>query len=129
MGMSGAGGREGGFTLLELLISMGLMAIALVSVFSLLAQDLEVQSEARFLTIAHSLLQDRLAQVQARERLSPGRVSGDLEEEAPGYSFMEEIEETEGTAGLWRVRVSVFHQGNRSSREVWAETVLYRPSI
>ena len=62
-------GKDHGFTLLEIVICLGLIALALMAVFHLQAQNLDLQSEAQFMTIATCLLQERLSQIQARETI------------------------------------------------------------
>jgi prepilin-type N-terminal cleavage/methylation domain-containing protein len=67
-----------GFTLLEVVISMGLITIALLAVFRLQAQNLDLQSEAQFITLANHLAQDRMSQIQAGDELTEGSSSGDF---------------------------------------------------
>ena len=73
--------QDEGFTLLEIVIALGLIAIALLAVFHLQAQNLDIQSEAQFMTIAKCLIQDRISQIECRDTLSEGKSSGEVGED------------------------------------------------
>jgi general secretion pathway protein I len=119
-------GRERGFTLLEIIICLGLIALVLVAVFHLQAQNLDLQSEAQFMTTATCLLQERLSQIQALEKIEEGQNTGDFGKEYPDYTYTQEVSEVPETATLYKVRVTVILERDKAHRDLWLETYLYR---
>ena len=76
-----------GFTLLEVLIAMAIMAIVLISVYRLHSQTLSMAAATRFYTQAPLLAQSIMAQL---ETISPSATtgdSGDFGEKYPGYGW------------------------------------------
>ena len=72
---------EAGFTLIELVVAMGLLAVALTAVYQLQGRNLDLHDEARFVTRATQLARARLADVAARSSLTEGEESGSFEED------------------------------------------------
>jgi len=115
-----------GFTLLETAISLFLVATALLAVFRLQAQNLDLQSEAYFMTVARLLVQDRMALIESAENLTEGSAGGDCGEDFPEFFYQAEIRKVQGGERLYQVRVSVFQEENRPARNLTMETYLYR---
>ena len=116
-----------GFTLLEIIICLGLIATALLAVFRLQAQNLDLQSESRFITFAHHLSQERFARIRSGDTLLPGSSSGDFGEDFPQYGYKEEIMEVPGVEDLFKVRLRIEIAGDVAARNYEVETYLYRP--
>ncbi len=76
-----------GFTLLEVLIAMAIMAIVLISVFRLHSQTLSMTTANRFYTQAPLLAQSKMAQLEATSSKSISGGSGDFGDNFPGYSW------------------------------------------
>ncbi len=119
--------QNSGFTLLEIVIALGLIATALMAVFRIQAQNLDLQSEAKFMTIANQLVQDRVARIQASTTLSEGTTSGDCGEDYPNYTYREEISEVPDMEDLYKVRLSVFLERDVVVKDLSLETYLFRP--
>lgn len=122
-------GKDHGFTLLEIIICLGLIALVLVAVFHLQAQNLDLQSEAQFMTTATCLLQERLSQIQAQEKIEEGTNSGDFGKDYPDYAYKQEVSEVPDTETLYKVRVAVILERDKARRDLWLETYLYRQKI
>jgi len=76
-----------GFTLLEVMIAMAIIAIALVAVFGSQSQSVSLASEAKFNTTAALLAQSKMAEI---ETLNPKDLisgSGDFGEDFPDYHW------------------------------------------
>ena len=121
--------KDHGFTLLEIIICLGLIALVLVAVFHLQAQNLDLQSEAQFMTTATCLLQERLSQIQASETIEEGKTSGDFGKDHPEYTYTQEVSEVPDTETLYKVRVAVILERDKARRDLWLETYLYRQKI
>ncbi|MFO7461626.1 MAG: type II secretion system protein [Desulfatiglandales bacterium] len=118
--------KDEGFTLLEIIISLGLIAVALLVVFHLQAQNLDLQSEAQFMTIAKGLLQDRMSQIASRETLSDGTSTGEAGEDFPDFTYREEISEVPDLENLFKVKVWIILERENARKDLWLETHLYR---
>jgi type II secretion system protein I len=118
--------RNDGFTLLEVLVSLAIMTIALLAVFRLQAQNLDLQSEAYFLTLANQLGQQRMAEIEAQPDLREGQSSGDFGEVHPTFRYEEEIARVSGGKYLWNVRLLIREEGDLAMRRILLETRVYR---
>ena len=116
-----------GFTLLEVLVSVAILAIVLIAVFRMHAQSISMHSTARFHTTAPLLLQAKLTDLKSTPLADLAGDAGDFGEHYPGYTWrfsMEDIEaDTLGTVAerLKKITVVVaFGEGRyRYEREVY----------
>ncbi len=76
-----------GFTLLEVMVAMAVMAIVLVSVYRMHSQTLTMNTAARFYTQAPLLAQKKMAEVTTTSSGIFASDSGDFGESYPGYSW------------------------------------------
>lgn len=125
--MSNRDYQNRGFTLLEIVIALGIIATALMAVLRIQAQNLDLQSEANFMTIANQLAQDRVARIQASATLTEGTTSGDFGELYPNYAYREEISEMSDMKELYKIRLSVFLERDVVVKDLSLETYLFRP--
>jgi len=82
-----------GFTLLEIMVAVAMMAIVLVSVYKLHAQTISMNIGARFYTIAPLLAQRTVSEIKAlpdRRRIT---AADDFGNEFPGYSRQVRIDD------------------------------------
>ncbi len=84
-----AGSREPthGFTLLEVMVAMAIMAIVLVSVYRMHAQTLAMTAATRFYTQAPLLAAGKLAQMEVNASEIIDGMSGDFGEAFAGYRY------------------------------------------
>ena len=118
--------RDEGFTLLEIVIALGLIAVALLAVFHLQAQNLDLQSEAQFMTLAKCLIQDRISQISCRETLSEGTVTGDMGEDFPDFTYEEEISQVPEVENVYKVRVGIILEREKARKDLWLETYIFK---
>jgi general secretion pathway protein I len=78
-----------GFTLLEVMIAMAILAITLVAVYQSQSQSISMAGNSRFLTTASLLAQSRMVEIDAAAG------NGDFGEDFPDYRWQVEIGETE----------------------------------
>lgn len=82
--------KEGGFTLLEVMIALAILAIALTSMFGSQSQSLSLAIEARFNGAAALLAQEKLAEYEAGvAEIEDGE--GDFGEAFPGFAWKTEV--------------------------------------
>ena len=76
-----------GFTLLEVMVAMAIIAIALMAVLGSQSQSLSLASEAKFGTTAAFLAQGKMAEIEAGKPEDITSDSGDFGEDFPGYRW------------------------------------------
>jgi len=79
--------RQRGFTLIEVLAALLLMAIVLPSVMKGISVATQAASSARHRTEAAGLAQAQLAEIVASQQWQNGNLSGDFGAQWPGYSW------------------------------------------
>jgi general secretion pathway protein I len=92
------GNRIGGFTLLEVMIAVALIAIALVTLIGAQAQSVAIATGSRFDTMAPMLAQWKLTEVHLQDFEQLNDATGNFGEQYPHFSWKLEVEETEGGA-------------------------------
>lgn len=79
--------KEKGFTLMEIMVAMAILAIALVSIFQLQSQSISMATDSRFMTTAALLAQSKMADVETRSPLLNQREQGDFGADYPDYTW------------------------------------------
>lgn len=79
--------RNWGFTLLEVMIAMAIIAIALVAVLGSQSQSLTLASEAKFNTTAALLAKSKMAEIETESMENLSSDSGDFGEDFPNYHW------------------------------------------
>lgn len=79
--------RNTGFTLLEVMIAVTIIAIVLVAVFGSQSQSLSLANDAKFNTTAALLAQSKMAEVETGNSLDLSSTSGDFGEDFPDYQW------------------------------------------
>ena len=95
---TGSPGPNSGFTLLEVLIALAVMAVVLVSVYRLHSQTLSMTTANRFYTQAPMLAQSKMALLEASNSEIISGDSGDFGDKFPGYSWEVATEEVSSEA-------------------------------
>ena len=86
-----------GFTLLEVMVAMSIIALVITGVFRLQSQSIYMSNEARFYTTAPFLLQKVLTEYEKDpDGLSDS--SGDFGDEFAGYTWTRKVEDIESEA-------------------------------
>ena len=83
-----------GFTLLEVMIALAIIAIALMAVLGSQSQGLSLAGESRFNRTAALLAQGKMAEIEAvKDRRDLNSDSGDFGDEFPGYTWQLSVHE------------------------------------
>ena len=113
-------GRRG-FTLIEMMVAVSIIAIVLLAVYRLHSQTLLMNLSARFYTVAPLLAQNKLADLETSSVKELAEGSGDFGEGYTGYSWEVSVSDIESdpletTADkLKRIDIKVlFNQGELS---------------
>jgi general secretion pathway protein I len=90
--------QKKGFTLLEVMVALSIIAIVLVSVYKLHAQTVSMNNEVRFYVTAPMLAQIKMAEIESESLEDIGDDSGDYGDEFPDYRWNIVIDDVESTA-------------------------------
>jgi general secretion pathway protein I len=77
--------NQNGFTLLEVMVSLSIIAIVLVSVLVSQTQSLSLQDETKFNTTAAMLAQEKISAIEIKNVNELTSDSGDFGEDFPNY--------------------------------------------
>jgi general secretion pathway protein I len=115
--------HEKGFTLLEVMIAMAILAITLVVVFQSQSQSISMSGRTRFETTASFLAQSKMAEIEAANPENVVSDSGDFGDDFPDYSWRVDVTETEIEL-LKKIEVKVVNERMTSNNSF--RLVLYR---
>ena len=115
-----------GFTLLEVMIAMAILAIVLVTVFHSQSQSIAMANESRAMTTLALLAQSRMAEVEGQQNLSTGQTSGKFGDDFPDYSWTASITQPQGPGSsfLRKIEITVVHDFYPKRPY---KVILYRP--
>ncbi len=86
-------GRSKGFTLLEVMVSVSIISIVLVSILRLQGQSITMNETIRFYTIAPLLADSKISEINLNPSNFDLSSSGDFGDDYPGYTWKVQIEE------------------------------------
>ena len=89
---------KAGFTLLEIMVAISIMAIVLVTVYRMHAQTLSMNYSARFYTTAPLLAQKKMVEIESKGQQDMTDDSGDFGDEFPGYRWQVAVDDVESKA-------------------------------
>jgi len=87
--------KANGFTLMEVMIAMAILAIALVAVFQLQSQSISMSTDSRFMTTAALLAQSKMVEAEAGSTLANHKEDGDFGPDYPQYTWHLEVGDTQ----------------------------------
>ena len=118
---------EKGFTLLEVMIAMAILATVLVTVFHSQSQSIAMANESRALTTLALLAQSRMAEIEGRQDLSTGQTTGNFGDDFPDYTWTVNISQPQGpgSSTLRKIEVTVVHDYYPKRP---CKVILYRPA-
>ena len=111
-----------GFTLLEVMVALSIIAIALTAVFGSQSQSLLLASEAKFSTTGALLAQMKMAELDLVDSQALTSDSGDFGEDFPGYTWEVTVEDV----GLDLPENASNHLKQLNVTISWGEEGVYR---
>ena len=116
--------RDLGFTLLEVMVSLAIIAISLMAVLGSQSQGSSLANESKFDTTAALLAQSKMAEMEVRALNDLGSSSGDFGDDFPGYAWevsvqglaLEELSMVAEKVKQIDVTVSLSHDPQRQFR-------------
>jgi len=103
-----------GFTLLEIMVSVSIIAIVLVSIYKMQAQTISMNYEARFYATAPLLAQFKMTEQKTKSLEDLTSDSGNFGDDFPGYSWSMAVDDVESEAlsdtakDLKKIDVTIF---------------------
>ena len=92
---------QGGFTFLEVMVAVAIIAIAFVTLIGSQSQSVSVATDSRFYVTATLLAQEKLAELESADFDELFSEEGDFGEDFPRYSWKSEVNIlTEGDTGI-----------------------------
>jgi len=101
--------KAAGFTLLEVMVAMAVLAMALVAVYQLQAQSISLAAESRFRTSAALLAQSKMADIESESNLTNRTEDGDFGPAHPRYRWQIKITNTQ-LPRLKKIEVTVLNK-------------------
>ena len=106
---------QAGLTLLEVLIAVAIASIVLVSLVSLVLSSLDLEENARKVTEATMIADDRLKEIERGTLPDPGVIEGLIDEKDPtGYTFRQSVSESM-IKNVYLIEVEIFWNKKRNS--------------
>ncbi len=84
---------SGGFTLLEVMVALAVLATTLTVIYQLHGQTMMISSSARFYNLAPMLAQAKLSELEQSTYNELAESSGDFGEDYPGFQWSVQIED------------------------------------
>jgi general secretion pathway protein I len=84
---------ETGFTLMEVMVALAVVAIALTAIYRMHTQTLFMDARGRFDTVAAMLARQKLADIDTTELADLTADSGDFGDDHPGYAWRIQTED------------------------------------
>ena len=103
-----------GFTLLEIMVAVSIIAIVLVSIYKMQAQTISMNYEARFYATAPLLAQFKMTEQETKSLKDLTSDSGNFGDDFPGYSWSMAVDDVESEAlgntakDLKKIDVTIF---------------------
>jgi general secretion pathway protein I len=103
-----------GFTLLEIMVAVSIIAIVLVSIYKMQAQTISMNYETMFYATAPLLAQFKMTEQETKSLEDLTSDSGNFDDDFPGYSWSMAVDDVESEAlgttakDLKKIDVTIF---------------------
>lgn len=105
-------GRERGFTLMEVLVALAILAIALAAIVKATAENTTNTAYLRDKTLAHWIAMNKLTELQVTDAWQTGQADGKTDFADRQWGWHTDIKDT-AVSTVRRVEVKVFRAGDK----------------
>lgn len=125
------GNVQNGFTLMEVLVALSVVAIALTAIYRMHTQTLFMDARGRFDTVATMLARQKLADIETTDLTDLIGNSGDFGDDHPGYTWRIQSEIVssdlfkEDGPTLKQIRLTISRNGDESQFNLTTYRYLY----
>lgn len=132
--------NAGGFTLLEVLLAIGILALAMPILLGLRNWDLNLHSRAADITAATMLAQEKLIESELLPVYPVGETTGDFRDPPPGYQMPGDIANradryrwkriitTTALPAVREVKIQILWQQGATDEVLEASTYVFAPT-
>jgi prepilin-type N-terminal cleavage/methylation domain-containing protein len=123
--------RRGGFTLVEVLVTLMFLAISLPAIMEGISLATKVGSQTVHRTEAAGLAQSKLAEIVSSEEWESGNLSGDFGADWPSYRWQADVQpwaEDTTSAGIQQIDVNVYWTEQGREQSIVLSTLAYARS-
>jgi type II secretion system protein I len=113
--------RQSGFTLLELMVALVILALGIVGLMRAVSQGMAATAQIRDVTTATTLGQMKMEELASNVVDLPAESNGDFGDAAPEFSWRAVAEETD-IEGLIKITIVVLWQRGNRQQSVTLET-------
>ncbi len=122
-----------GFTLLEVMLAVSILATALVLTLDGFSTSMRAAKLSERYTVANMLLQRKIADLELLDAIETGEEDGDFADEDgnddyPGYRWTTEVVESEDIDGLLEATVKITWQDRGHERSAKVVRLFAKPS-
>lgn len=121
--MTRDGGKFRGFTLVEVLVSLLLLAVVLPVAMGGVSLSLRAAEEAKYKSQASSLARAKLSELQAQNQWDLQKMSGDFGASYPQYRWTAQLSNFDGST-LDQLDVTVFWRQREREHSVALSTII-----
>ncbi|MGK7345706.1 MAG: type IV pilus modification PilV family protein [Candidatus Nitrospinota bacterium M3_3B_026] len=108
-----------GFTLLEIMVSLTILSIALVTLLAAQNRALIMNAEARTLTDAVTLAREEMERLHIEPLPEPGVSDSKKRDDYPAFEWRTEITQTP-FENVWEARLHVYYAGEEEGRSLFS---------
>ncbi|MDY7034209.1 MAG: prepilin-type N-terminal cleavage/methylation domain-containing protein [Thermodesulfobacteriota bacterium] len=115
--------QNAGFTLLEVMITLAVIAISIVAILRALGMSVDLSYESKNITAATLLAKGKMAEVESEGFPEIEEISGDFGDESPNFRWEKSISEI-GIEELRKVEIRVLWQEGNNEKKVELVTLI-----
>jgi general secretion pathway protein I len=128
--ISGSGGRprrRGGFTLVEVMVAIAILAVGITAALRAVSTSTHASALARDRMTAAMLAQQAMNELIQNGNVTEGTDSGDFGTQFNGYHWESDVEDSSDYSGLYQINVVVSWPNGTSNESHYNLTTLYLP--